>query len=681
MSAGRDSKGAEWLAALALLACGALAIANLPHRQLPTGWLLAWTVPAALFGLLRRRPDRPWLRAVAASVAQALAFALALNYSDPLSRPAILACTILPPLTFVSIRRRAADAALGLFLSFCVLLVGVILGGMDVPLLAAYCVLACLALRSESHLAVLAISRNPRRGPRRTRALRPVLWTAIAIALPCLFTAFAIDRTLAWIPSPLRTGPETSSAAATANPSANRQGLSDSFDLGGGGLLSGLTGEQLVLVRTDNGSPTPSGLYLRSGFFSRPTTCDNWDPGPIHLVRGEDRADHVLRPTFPGVPEHWLEVERFAGARNHVFVPPTATRLREVPGLLFDRERMWLRQQMNGERTDYAVAYQDLRDPDLNAEVDRKLQGELLALPPDFDDDDRLRYEQLLDEWGANGPPWQIAQRIADGLDLRCRYDRVQPTGPYPHDLDNFLFSMRRGYCMHFASAATLMLRLRGIPCRIGTGLYGGDRDRREPEARVFGSQHSHAWVEIPFLRYGFVVFDPTPAEERGQRIPTQMTPEDDQGLGDPASPADATTFWGGLIDFLLQPWVLILALVMAVAATMWPGNRKATERIVMPRSMLAARRLLIRILRALAEAGHARRRGQTLEEFGIVLASRARLDPAVAMAFRTYQEVRFGGRSYDEQRERILLRGLDAAIQTEPWTPAESAGDRPTPA
>ena len=101
---------AEYAAALALLACGALAIANLPHSDLPLGWLVAWTAPATFFGCLRRRPQRPWLRAVAASATQIIAFALALKYAGSLSQPAILACTISPPLACVIVRRRDADA-------------------------------------------------------------------------------------------------------------------------------------------------------------------------------------------------------------------------------------------------------------------------------------------------------------------------------------------------------------------------------------------------------------------------------------------------------------------------------------------------------------------------------------------------------------------------------------------
>lgn len=669
-----EARSAERLAGFALLACGVLAIVNLPHGDLPLGWLLAWTMPAALFGMMRQRTHRPWIRAVAASVTQVVAFAVALRYVGSLSRPAILACTILPPLAFVAVRRREADAALGLFLSFCVLLVGVILGGIKVPILAAYGVCACLALRSETHLAVLAVSRDNRWRPARARAAGPVLVTALLVAIPCLFAAFAFDRTLAWIPSPLRGNDSDHSAETNASSGPRRAGLDDSFDLGGGGILADMAGEQLVLAKMDDGTAMPNDLYLRSGFFAK-AHLDRWEPGRLRPVGDPAHFDHVLRRPLRGAPVRTLEIERFAGARNFVFVPPTATSLRGLPQLQIDPEQMWLRQLPNSEQTDYAVSYQDLQGPGSRDLLDRgAIQLGLLDMPAGFGDADRERYMQLLDRWGVSGTAWEIASRIADGLAAHCRYDRVEPTGPYRQALDNFLFNEgdRRGYCMYFASAAALMLRLKGVPCRIGVGLYGGDPDRAERAARIYGSQHAHAWVEIPYSGRGYVVFDPTPPDERGQRMPSRM----DEGKGeDPELAAAATNgagFWWGLVDFLTQPWLLISVLVLAIAAMMWPGGKTAEPRIVLPRSIQTARRLLVRILRTLSEAGHLRSRGQTLEQFSAILRSRDRLEPAVNAAFVAYQEVRFGGRQYDVSRETVLLAGLEAATQAEPWVPGE---------
>ncbi|MFO1076717.1 MAG: transglutaminase-like domain-containing protein [Planctomycetota bacterium] len=649
----RRSAG-EWTAMTALFACGTLAVANLPRTDLPIGWLLAWTMPAIVASFLPNLTHRPWLRAVAALLVQVAAFGLALRYAGTLTRPAILACTILPPLAYVIVRRKEADAALGLFLSFCVLLVGVILGGVNVPLIAGFALAACVALRCEAHLAAVAAARRSDRP--RSGALRTMFATGLMIALPCLFTAFAIERTLAWLPSPLSRGDAARPAIVPQN--LRRQGLDDSFDLGNGGLLSDLAGEQLVLVRTADGRPVADDLYLRSGFF-QVAGLDRWLLGPISPRRIDGGNEVRLATPEPNTPLVWLEVERFAGARNFVFAPPGSCTLRFVPGLEIDARREWLRQVPGAEQTDYSIAYQPRAEAFWRLE-ERPDQPELLSLPQGLDP----RYETLLDQWGASGPPARVAQRIAAGLSERCRYDRIDPTGPYAHAIDNFLFSPtdRRGYCMHFASAAALLLRLRGIPCRIGVGLYGGVADRREPEARVYGSQHAHAWVEIP-LATGFAVFDPTPPAERGRRTPTRSDPTEERPDDGSAQRPTHTDFWAGLIAFLTQPWLLLLVLGIAIGVQLWPRAGVPTTRpLLVPHGVKAARRQLVRILRALADAGYLRTRGQTLEQFGGSLAARRRLEPAVASAFVTYQQVRFGGYPFDGARERVLLLGLEAA-------------------
>ncbi|MCA8953148.1 MAG: DUF4129 domain-containing protein [Planctomycetes bacterium] len=658
-------------AAIALLACGVVAVANLPLTQLPLGWLLAWTAPAAFFGCLRRRPRRPWLRALAAGATQIAAFALALRYAGTLSRPAILACTILPPLAFVTARRRDSDASLGLFLSFCVLLVGVILGGSNLPMLAGYGLAACLSLRCETWLAACAQSSGPRQqSPAASRA-RPILLTGLAVALPCLFVAFAVERTLAWLPSPLRDHGEQHAAAN--QPQVFQKGLDDTFRLGSGGILADLAGEELVLVHGADGAPVPPDLYLRCGFFAEPDLHE-WRVGRLDLAPPTTSTAHTIGERQQGPEERWLAIDRFAGARNFVFVPPHAIELRGLTGLNIDRTRLWLRQAEDSTPTSYTVSYQPMTGARMLDAPDGDGQRlGLLELPPSLD---RARYLALLDEWGADGTPERIARRIAVGLAERCRYDRIEPVGPYRHTIDNFLFAEgdRRGFCMHFATAAALMLRLRGVPCRIGVGLYGGGPDRNDPAARIYGSQHAHAWVEIRFENRGFVVFDPTPPEERGQRMPSRPAPaiEDDA----PAAGAGAAVgFWRGLLDFVLQPWFLLGVLVLAGAASLWPNRQPGAPEIVMPRSVRSARRLLVRILRALGARGHLRQRGETLEQFSAVLHARDRLAPAVAAAFRSYQEIRFGGFPLDDERERTLLSGIESALATEPAVAAAAEG------
>ena len=665
--------GAVRVATIALWACAALALANLPLRDFPPGWLFALCAPGVLLGLLPRT-DAHFRRALLAMALQSLALWLALQWAGTLSRPAALACTILPPLAFVTARQQDTDGALGLFLSFCVLLVGVILDGVHAPLVVGYGLAACLALRATALLAACRVGR-PAPAAAHRRPARHLAASALALAVPCLFAALAVDGAIGLAPSPsrIRQGAGDDSGAGLDTNARRHVGIDDSFVLDGGGALSDLIGERLVRVRSATGDRLPADLYLRSAFFAAPG-LDQWRIGGLEARAAESGSGHVLRRPLAGAPVHWLEVERFAGARGFVFAPPGTIEVQGVDGLAVDAVREWLRQVDGRRQGTYAVAYQRLPLPRPGTPIDgRAPRLGLLSLPASLD---RRPFERLLAEWRVGSEPREAALAIAEGLASHCRYDRVEPTGPYAHALQNFLFADgdRHGYCMHFASAAALMLRLRGVACRIGVGLYGGEADRDEPGARVYGSQHAHAWVEIPFAGRGYVVFDPTPPAERGQRAPTPAERDEPAATSAPAATAPAIDPWRAVVDFVLQPWLLLGALLLALASTLWPARRAPAPALPTPPVARSARRLLARLLRALAAAGLPRRRGQTLERFAHELQRDGRLLPEFTAAFTAYQEVRFGGRPFDAPRERSLRSAVEAAERLRAETASAAA-------
>lgn len=660
--------------AIALLGCALLALASLPASAVPPGWLLAFTLPAALLAALRRVLRQPWQVALVALGLQTAMCYLAIQWIGPLSRPAALACTILPPLAYVTVRRQDTDASLSLFLSFCVLLVGFILDRVSMPMTCGFVAAACLALRCAASDATRRTGREP--APRTAAALRRELVTStLGVLAPCLVALFAIERSLVLLPSPSRAEPHRPTAASGAG-TAKRTGLTDKFSLDSGSGVLELQGDRLIRVRRVDGSRVADDLYLRSGFFAAPG-LDSWELGALDATSAPQPEGHQMRRPQASAPEQWLAIERFAEARNLVFVPPSATELRGLGRLVVDDTREWVRQRDGAAAATYSVAYQPLPEPAADLPVDpRSERLGLLSLPDDLD---RAPFAALLDEWRVGQQPLAAAERIAEGLGRRCRYDLRDPSGPFDHALLDFLFADgdRHGYCMHFASAAALMLRLRGIPCRIGVGLYGGRTDPSDPRTRIYGSQHAHAWVEIPFVGRGYVVFDPTPASERGRRGPEN-------------APADAATGDEGptlrerldtALTWLTAPWALAGLLALVVGIALWPASRGARSSPATESPRLRdARRQLQHVLRALADAGCRRRPGETLEAFAQELAGRQRLEPAVAAAFRAYQEVRFGGRPLDAARERQLALGRAAAAAMAPVEADQSAAG-PTPA
>ncbi|GIG27914.1 DUF3488 and transglutaminase-like domain-containing protein [Cellulomonas marina] len=85
----------------------------------------------------------------------------------------------------------------------------------------------------------------------------------------------------------------------------------------------------------------------------------------------------------------------------------------------------------------------------------------------------------------------------------------------------------RRGYCVQFATAMTVMARTLGIPARMGVGFLPGQAVG-ESTRRVTGQQ-AHTWPELYFEGYGWVRFEPTPAVQTGS-APSWTTPASSGG-------------------------------------------------------------------------------------------------------------------------------------------------------
>lgn len=77
--------------------------------------------------------------------------------------------------------------------------------------------------------------------------------------------------------------------------------------------------------------------------------------------------------------------------------------------------------------------------------------------------------------------------------------------------VDDFLFRTRSGFCEHYASAFTVMMRLAGIPARVVTGYQGGWYSAMGDYLLVRQSD-AHAWSEVWLQGRGWTRVDPTAA-------------------------------------------------------------------------------------------------------------------------------------------------------------------------
>lgn len=77
--------------------------------------------------------------------------------------------------------------------------------------------------------------------------------------------------------------------------------------------------------------------------------------------------------------------------------------------------------------------------------------------------------------------------------------------------IDEFLFDTMAGFCEHYASSFTYLMRSAGIPARVVIGYQGAEANPYENYLMVY-QYNAHAWSEVWFEGEGWVRFDPTGA-------------------------------------------------------------------------------------------------------------------------------------------------------------------------
>lgn len=113
--------------------------------------------------------------------------------------------------------------------------------------------------------------------------------------------------------------------------------------------------------------------------------------------------------------------------------------------------------------------------------------------------------------------PYETAVVLTYWLRANHNYSLDVPP-PDGEVTDELLFERDEAFCAYFATALTNMLRTQGVPARYVTGYVPGEFDESDDRFVVRG-MHAHAWVEVYFPRYGWVPFEPTPAEDREETL------------------------------------------------------------------------------------------------------------------------------------------------------------------
>ena len=143
------------------------------------------------------------------------------------------------------------------------------------------------------------------------------------------------------------------------------------------------------------------------------------------------------------------------------------------------------------------------------------------------------RSRALVEQWRAQGGSDRDIVSRALGLFREQPFTyTLEPPKLDADPVDQFLFETRSGFCEHYASAFTFLMRAAGIPARVVTGYLGGEVNPVDGYVVVRQSD-AHAWSEVWLPGEGWVRVDPTAAVSplRIERGLAAAVPEIDQPL------------------------------------------------------------------------------------------------------------------------------------------------------
>ncbi|MGE6392994.1 DUF3488 and transglutaminase-like domain-containing protein [Psychrobacter sp. PSP] len=153
-------------------------------------------------------------------------------------------------------------------------------------------------------------------------------------------------------------------------------------------------------------------------------------------------------------------------------------------------------------------------------EASRRLN---LALPAEGNPQARALAQQLFVQSGSDPVRYMAAiERWINQTEFRYT---LSPPRLNTDRIDEFLFQTKAGFCEHYSSSFTFMMRAAGIPARVVAGYQGGELSQGGDVWEV-RQKDAHAWTEVWLEGQGWVRVDPTSfvAPERVEQGMNAMT-------------------------------------------------------------------------------------------------------------------------------------------------------------
>ena len=273
-----------------------------------------------------------------------------------------------------------------------------------------------------------------------------------------------------------------------------KSGLSDSMSPGDVSSLS-LSDDVAFRVLFENQPEKPAQLYWRGPVLWN-YDGRTWRAG-MNLTAAGSKAENLGAPlrytiTMESHDRYWL----FA-----VDVPMIAPQ-----GAYITTDYQLLSRRIVRER----LRYEMRSSPLYRIGVDESPGTLRFArrLPPEASPQARA----LVAQWRAQGDSDRdIVTRALTMFRKQHFLYTLEPPKLDADPVDQFLFKTRSGFCEHYASAFTFLMRAADIPARVVTGYLGGEVNPVDGYIIVRQSD-AHAWSEVWLPGEGWVRVDPTAA-------------------------------------------------------------------------------------------------------------------------------------------------------------------------
>ena len=315
------------------------------------------------------------------------------------------------------------------------------------------------------------------------------------------------------------------------------------------GVLPGFRSGPLVDLSTEGGDG-----FEMNGFISIQAQLDDAEPRDLFEVDAEEGRYWRTRTYDVTDGANWSNSDPLGEEEGLVYTPPVELPASvDVPAdapsrsyvfrILNGTEAPWLPLPQGAETLNLAVdeiRYSSLHgqvvvDGGLDESLEYSVKARQIAPTPEQLDAASLdlltpeqygrwthvpdtldpRIHDLAVQWTAGEPnAYRKVLAIQRRLQNDFAYDRHVDLMGSTNALLEFLTESKVGACQQFSVAMAVMVRSLGYPARIASGYQAGTET--EDGTFVVDSGDAHAWVEVQFPDFGWLVFEPTPG--RGVR-------------------------------------------------------------------------------------------------------------------------------------------------------------------